>query len=252
YIDPPYNSPSSEISYKNNFKHSSFSSLMENRLEIGKQLLNEEEGVQIIAIDENEQNNLFSINAQIYDSELYDNTLISVEHNKKGIQGDHFSYSNEFAIFSIPYTLKKINRIPLEESEWEWSNLRNWGGESLRSDAKNCFYPIIVKDNEIIGVGDVCEDNFHPGDINVVDDDTVFIYPVDNDGVERKWRYANDTVKQILERLKVVKEANGKLNVKLAKVDRPFKSMWYETKHNAGDNGTKVLTNMGFAKGQFD
>src|SRR5690606_1291909 len=77
YIDPPYNSPSSEISYKNNFKHSSFSSLMENRLEIGKQLLNEEEGVQIIAIDENEQNNLFSINAQIYDSELYDNTLIS-------------------------------------------------------------------------------------------------------------------------------------------------------------------------------
>src|SRR5690606_6594970 len=141
---------------------------------------------------------------------------------------------------------------PLEESEWEWSNLRNWGGESLRSDAKNCFYPIIVKDNEIIGVGDVCEDNFHPGDINVVDDDTVFIYPVDNDGVERKWRYANDTVKQILERLKVVKEANGKLNVKLAKVDRPFKSMWYETKHNAGDNGTKVLTNMGFAKGQFD
>jgi len=35
YIDPPFNAPNSEIAYKNNYKHSSFLSLIESRLELG-------------------------------------------------------------------------------------------------------------------------------------------------------------------------------------------------------------------------
>jgi adenine-specific DNA-methyltransferase len=109
YIDPPYNSPSSSIIYKNNFKHSSWATLMFNRIKKAKSLL-KSKGCEIIAIDENEQNNLFQIVSEVYPINNYDNVLITVEHNKKGIQGDHFSYSSEFAIFSIPFELKKINR----------------------------------------------------------------------------------------------------------------------------------------------
>ena len=36
YIDPPYNAPNSEIAYKNNYKHSSFLSLIESRLELSR------------------------------------------------------------------------------------------------------------------------------------------------------------------------------------------------------------------------
>jgi adenine-specific DNA-methyltransferase len=55
YIDPPYNAPNSEIAYKNNFKHSSFLSLVENRLSISSTLTNEY-GSHVIAIDKNEKN----------------------------------------------------------------------------------------------------------------------------------------------------------------------------------------------------
>ncbi|MDE5592128.1 MAG: site-specific DNA-methyltransferase, partial [Helicobacter sp.] len=39
YIDPPYNAPASEIIYKNNFKDSTWLSMMENRLRMGKEFL---------------------------------------------------------------------------------------------------------------------------------------------------------------------------------------------------------------------
>ena len=54
YIDPPYNADSSEIVYKNNYKHSSWLALMENRLAISESLLSDQ-SVLIVAIDDVEQ-----------------------------------------------------------------------------------------------------------------------------------------------------------------------------------------------------
>ncbi|MBK9334983.1 MAG: hypothetical protein IPM96_21920 [Ignavibacteria bacterium] len=139
------------------------------------------------------------------------------------------------------------------KTDWEWSNFRNWGGESLRTDAKNCFYPVKVNSsNEIIDFGEVCEDTFHPKASNIKKGKFSLIYPIDNEGVERKWRYARDTVKSIKDRLKVEVDSNGVIQIKIAKVSRPFKTMWYDTKYNAGDYGTKLLTSLGFKKGDFD
>lgn len=253
YIDPPYNSPSSSIIYKNNFKHSSWATLMHNRIKKGKKLLNKN-GCEVIAIDENEQDNLFQVVNEVFRKSLFDNVLISIEHNKKGIQGDHFSFSSEFTIFSIPYSLKKINSAPLLEENWDWSNFRNWGGESLRTDAKNCFYPVIIdNDLNIIDFGVVCPDDFHPKSSNIrIDENKTAIYPVDNNGIERKWRYAVNTVQSIKNKLRVDEDNNGNYQIKIAKTSRDFKTMWYETKYNSGDYGTKVLTAMGFNKGDFD
>lgn len=252
YIDPPYNSPSSSIIYKNSFKHSSWATLMFNRLMLSKSFLGEK-GCNIIAIDENEQNNLFSLNKEIFQIHEYDNVLVSIEHNKKGIQGDHFSYSNEFALFSIPFALKKINTLQIEKEDWEWSNFRNWGGESLRTDAKNCFYPVIIdKNDEIIGFGEVCDENYHPSNSVVQDKGNFLIYPIDKEGIERKWRYSRDSVEKIKNRLKLEKDSQGVYQIKIAKVTRSFKTMWYDSKHNAGDYGTRLMTSMGLPKGSFD
>ena len=57
YIDPPYNSKSTEILYKNMYKHSSWLCLLENRLSTTRQLM-DESSVLTIAIDENEQERL--------------------------------------------------------------------------------------------------------------------------------------------------------------------------------------------------
>ena len=250
YIDPPYNSPSSEIVYKNSYKHSSWLTLMNNRI-IAAQNLQNNRCSCVVAIDENEGNGLQRLMYEVFQN--WDVPLISIEHNKKGIQGDHFSFSSEFAIFAIPRELKKLNRTLLPESEWEYSNLRNWGSESLRTDGRNCFYPIFVRNGEVIGFGEVSDEEFHPLNANIVQPNgVVAIYPIDSQGVERKWRYARDTVESIRELLKIETARNGDFQVMKAKADEQFKTLWYDSKYNAGDYGTKVLTNMGFDKSLFD
>ncbi len=54
YIDPPYNTQNNEFVYADNFKRSSWLSMMENRLELAHSLLNDK-GVIFVSIDDNEQ-----------------------------------------------------------------------------------------------------------------------------------------------------------------------------------------------------
>ena len=140
------------------------------------------------------------------------------------------------------------------ETEWDYSNFRNWGGESLRTDAANCFYAVLVRDNVILGFGDVWTDvDHHPASANVTrDDGTIEIYPIDNEGVERKWRYERGTVEAIRSRLRVDTSRNGLLQVKIAKTTDQFKTVWYSPRYNAGDNGTRLVREMGLPIGEFD
>ncbi|GAA7043461.1 site-specific DNA-methyltransferase [Helicobacter pylori] len=54
YIDPPYNTQNNEFIYADNFKRSSWLSMMENRLELAHSLLNDK-GAMFVSIDDNEQ-----------------------------------------------------------------------------------------------------------------------------------------------------------------------------------------------------
>ena len=57
YGDPPYNAKSSEILYKNTFKHSAWATLMYDRIDLVSSLISPDGGI-ISAIDENEVANL--------------------------------------------------------------------------------------------------------------------------------------------------------------------------------------------------
>ncbi|NLM00213.1 MAG: site-specific DNA-methyltransferase [Treponema sp.] len=174
YIDPPYNMGGlgDTFSYNNNFKRSTWLTFMKNRLEIAKKLLRED-GVLIVAIDENEQPHLGVMLKELFKD--YEIHCITIVHNPRGIQGTNFSYTHEYAFFVVPEGKKLIGNRVIDESEIEFSNLRNWGGESLRTDAKNCFYPIIVnpKNSEIVDFGEVCDDDFHPCKREIKIDDMV-------------------------------------------------------------------------------
>src|SRR6516164_3974884 len=54
YIDPPYNTDSSAIPYKNSYKHSSWATLMRDRAAASKQLL-QEDGAIFVSIDKTER-----------------------------------------------------------------------------------------------------------------------------------------------------------------------------------------------------
>ncbi|MGA0584279.1 MAG: DNA methyltransferase, partial [Castellaniella sp.] len=127
-------------------------------------------------------------------------------------------------------------------------------GESLRTDAANCFYPIYVKGQDIVGFGDVWFDtDQHPGEANVLrEDGIVEVFPIDGHGIERKWRYERGTVESIKSRLKVDIGRGGLIQIKIAKVSDQFKTVWYSPKYNAGDNGTQLARQMGIPIGEFD
>ena len=244
YIDPPYNSKTTEILYKNNYKHSSWLTLMDNRLRMSS-CMETKDGSHIVAIDENEQERLGLLLAERFPD--HTRVCISIVHNKKGIQGDYFSYSHDFAYFCIAPGLSETNGKPVPPEQWEYMNLRKWGRESERHTAKNCFYPIYVKDGTIVGFGEVCPDDFHPGVSNVVEEEEniVAVYPVDSRGVERKWRYSRDSIEQIQHLLKVHVTKDGEIQIHKARDRIQFKTVWDDPHYIAGDFGTKWLTDLG-------
>ena len=113
----------------------------------------------------------------------------------------------------MPKMLKKESRSDEDADIRNFMNgSKGESGDYLRATGKNCFYPIYVSNGEVIGFGDVCSDDFHPGSSNIIKSDgTIEIYPVDSDGVERKWLFERATVEDILDELSVQK--NKKTNM---------------------------------------
>lgn len=270
YIDPPYNTGRNYI-YRNDFSldkedfdeqagifddegaklvsnpvgsaryHSAWISMMYTRLLVARNLLSDD-GILVCAIDENELFSLGTVLKEIFGEGTYDHVCVTVVHNPRGQQGKNFSYTNEYAIFVFPKALKVIADRKIDDENVDWSPLRNWGNESERTDAKNYFYPILVKNDRIIGFGDVSPDDYHPKQTEK-DGDTYYVYPIDRQGVERKWRYARQTVESILDMLRPKKIDSG-YDIELGKTFGIQKSVWDDKKYDANEYGTKLVSEL--------
>ena len=249
YIDPPYNTGSRDWKYNNDYvesedsyRHSKWLAFMERRLLLAKELLKPESGILVATIDENEHARLSLLLEQVF--EACDVTSISIVHNPRGVQGNNFSYTHEYAIFVTPKKKKLISGRSLSpaEAKANTSNLRNWGGESLRSDAKNCFYPIFVRGEVVVGFGEVPSDDFHPASNESQPDGTLAIWPIDENGIERKWRYARQTVDGIKDQLVTKSSRNGDVAIHIAKAEGSYKTVWQDSRHDASTYGSQLVT----------
>lgn len=239
YIDPPYNpnSPSNTFMYNNNFKRSSWLTFMRNRLEIAKELLRNDGSI-IVAIDENEQNYLGVLLDEVFPER--EKHCITIVHNPRGVQGTNFSYIHEYAFFVIPKGKKIIGDREIPAEEIDWNNFRNWGGESRREDAKNCFYPVIVENEKIVGFGDVLDNDEHPTAQTIRDSKRNYVYPIDQSGVERKWRYARQSVDQIKHLLRAKKTKTG-YEIELGKDFGMYRTVWEDKRYDANIYGTQLV-----------
>lgn len=246
YIDPPYNAQSSEILYKNTYKHSSWLSLIQDRAIASLPLLTND-FVHITAIDEVENMRLGLMYGDLFAS--CDDACVSIVHNPTGQQGNNFSFTHEFAHFIFPQNMNCIGledrNDPLRESQPDIRPLRNVssGKNHLRKSAANCFYPIFIKEGKIIGFGDVCKDDFHPQSINIVRDDGVIeVYPIDPSNVESKWVFARDTVESILDELTAEYNQKKKAwDIIRKKSKFRYKSLWEDKRYSANSWGSVVL-----------
>jgi len=149
------------------------------------------------------------------------------------------------AFFVIPKNKKTICDRKIDGEQIDWSNLRNWGGESERSDAKNCFYPIIVnpKNGKIIGFGEVSIDSYHPQSANVKNKEGIQVFPIDKEGVERKWRYARQSVEAVKHLLRAKKIERG-YEIEIGKDFGTYKTVWVNSKYDANEYGTKIVKSL--------
>lgn len=244
YIDPPYNTGAKNWIYNNKFvdqndsyRHSKWLSMMNKRLKLAKDLLTEN-GSLICAIDENEVTRLGLLLEEIFtDKELH---LITIVHNPRGIQGKNFSYINEFAYFLLPKNKKIIQNRKIDKDDTKWRNLRDNGGESLRQDARNCFYPIIIQDEKIVGFGDVCEKEFHPNNQTIKFENKFYVYPIDKSKIERKWRYARQSVEAISKILRVKKNKEN-YEIEIGKDFGTYPTVWQNARYDSNEYGKKII-----------
>lgn len=246
YIDPPYNAKTSEILYKNTFKHSSWLSLMHDRVSAARTLLNED-GVFVCAIDENEQERLGLLLEEIFPGS--DRTCVSVVHNPRGIQGSGFSYTHEYAYFVHRPGLA-LGRHVLESAKSK--PLMKTGSESERATAKNCFYPIYVRGGKVTRFGDVAADGWSPPSATVrLPDGEIEVWPISStDDKERKWRYARQSVDDVREQLEVKSSRAGEPTINLAKDEEAYRTVWAEAEFNAAEHGSTLLRNI-ITDGEF-
>lgn len=91
YIDPPYNTSASEIIYKNGYKHSSWLSLMDNRIANSISHL-AGDGLMQVAIDDQEYRYLNLLLEQNFGISNFISS-ISIEHNARYSTESHFCYT---------------------------------------------------------------------------------------------------------------------------------------------------------------
>ncbi len=241
YIDPPYNTDSNSILYKNNFKDSSWLSFMNQVLNLSK-ILEKVNGNHIVAIDEAENFHLKRLLKDIFPLKKVKD--ISIIHNPGGTMSKNISTSGENAMFCYDDKVESIAK-EIRDDNPDIRDLMNTAkGKTknyLRESSKTCFYPILVKNLNVIGVGDVCDDDFHPKR-NETKDGVIYVYPIDNDGVERKWVLGRETVEKHLDELHPYFDETAKVvRIRRIKNKINFKSIWTKKKYSAKKYGTELL-----------
>jgi adenine-specific DNA-methyltransferase len=250
YIDPPYNTDASEIIYKNNYKHSSWMSLMHNRMELSYQFHSEDSFI-FVAIDDYE---LFKLNEMLEEMYSKSNFIgnVSVIHKPEGRQFSKFlGKSNEFMlIYSFNWNQAKFYPVLLDEKkEVEYANKdeqgvykrKNFirlsdGDDSRRENKPKCWYPIYVsKDCKTIklSIKPAEKPNFYAVFPTTTHDRT---WKVTKKSCDKKY-LSQGSLEAVLEGEKVV------IYEKM-RPEEIIKSHWIGEEYHGYHHGTKILTNI--------
>jgi adenine-specific DNA-methyltransferase len=259
YIDPPYNTDASAISYKNGYKSSSWASLIESRVSRSRNLLTKR-GVLVAAIDDAQQRELSFILSSLFDDRILGTVTVRSNPSGRPTQSG-YAVSHEYLIFAGSTAESVIGRLPPtaeqmarfnqrdEDGVFEWRNLRREGSNSDRSARRGLYYPIYI-DGSRIRVPRMSWDEINESwiDIEPPTEGEQVVFPDNDDGVEKTWRWEGKTVMTSLRSLAVRKDRSGKDYIYYKR--RPNEegvvsvSSWFEAKHSSVEHGTALLKNL--------
>lgn len=247
YIDPPYNTSgaANTFTYNNTFNHSSWLTFMKNRLDISKRLL-KSDGVIMVAIDHFELFYLGALLDEIFDRENRMG-VIAVVHNPGGRQDDKFFptahenmlvYARDIRkaeIFTLGNSDEKIAQFKLKDKFglYKLRGFRRSGSNSRRIDRPALFYPIYYnKQNDSLS-------------LERKDADDIELLPIDEQGVERCWRWGQETFQDKLEKYIEVKETKNGFELYTKERESDYqgekaKTIWNKS-YYTGQTGTNEL-----------
>jgi len=276
YIDPPYNTNASKIAYKNGYEHSSWLSLMENRITASKSLLSSN-GIISLAIDDYEHRRLNLVLDQIFGTENFISN-IAILTNPKGRDQEYIAQAHDYSIlyannktFAETYNFKlskeELGKKYAKSNESESFRelpLKRTGSEKLREDRPYMFFPFFYNSKEDLAILPTQEEysQIYKKELNQFDD--VFlekliakynelnyhaILPVDDKGNYLRWRWGYDSSLKGLESGDVFVRSTNKNSYNVYQKDladtavKP-KSLWLGEKYDASSKGTNLLASI--------
>ncbi len=264
YIDPPYNTASSAILYKNDYKASSWLTLIASRTSLAAKLLGSD-GMLCCAIDDQQVSQIRMFLQSLFPIEL---GTVVVRSNPAGRKSKgQFSPAHEFALFfgnatALPGPLKKsakeTARYPHidERGRYAWNNLIRHGSNDRRRDRPKQFYPIFIAPDDSIRVPPL-KWNTGQRQYRVLEDprdQEAVVWPTRMEGgqlVEKNWHVGPERIaKDPPDRYRVrrLRDTFGAISTKIAVDFKIYmdefampKTWWEDPKYASANRGAHLV-----------
>ena len=259
YIDPPYNTDGSPINYKNNYRRSSWASLITDRVHIGRLFLRDT-GMHCATIDDYQQRELHYLLEDEFGEDNYGAT-VTIRMNPSGRPVPAgFAQSHEYAVFHQNSSAAHAGKLPRSESQrsryrhtddagrFMWELFRKRGSASERSDRPSLYYPVYVSGEAVRVPAMTYDEERRLWDIHEEPrPDEIVAYPVDENGVERRWRGAPESIRRYPSNYRAQQDDAG--SITLYYKFRPAAdvlplTVWADAKYSATEHGTGLLKQM--------
>ena len=265
YLDPPYNTDATPILYKNGFRSSSWTSLIRDRLAMSLPLL-KKTGITAVAIDDTQLLELRFLLSTLLPGGILGSFSIRSNPSGRPMQTG-YSVAHEYTVIAgqsdacigrMPPTESQLARFNQtdHEGKFEWRNLRREGSNSDREKRKFLFYPIYVTESSLrVPRLSWDEKNEQWKALEQPQSLEEVVYPVNDEGVEKTWRWGWEKVMRSQPDLAVRKDRSGK-NYPYYK-RRPHEdgvvavSTWFDAKYSATEHGTALIKSL-FGANIFD
>lgn len=259
YIDPPYNTSASEIIYKNSYKHSSWLSLISDRLLSIREIMPDHANI-CVTIDDVEFNKLSHLMEHVFGLDNFHGN-VPIRINPSGRPTEKgFALTHEYGIFfgkakqsgisKIPRTEEQLKRFSETDKDgnFEWRNLRREGSNSDRADGERQYFPIYAN----LSAGSIrlpkmeWVEQKRSWDVQEhALSNEVIIYPINDQGIEKNWRWSDQSIKddysQFLARIPRGGTPQVYYKYRAGTEGTTPLTLWTDSKFSATEYGTKTL-----------
>jgi adenine-specific DNA-methyltransferase len=243
YIDPPYNTGDSEISYKNGYLRASWLTLMANRVGAATPLMSSD-GVLYVAIDDFEMVDL----AKLVDTEYPSlrREMIVVNHHPQGGKAKTLAQTHEYMLACVPSSSNKtlVGRTTDRSVEQRPFRRSGTAESNFRYGRPNSFYALLVdpKSRKVTAVEapPTLEGAYPKGPTKA---GLIRVYPIAANGDERVWRRSFESCLELVAQGKLMCTEENTIYQLIEADERTTAlfSNWVNPRYNAGTFGANLL-----------